>query len=93
MSVYENLKNLNLEIPKAPDPVGAYIAYKKTANLLFISGQISIDTNGKIIKGKFYNHYCCIVLIQYSVFVSVNCVYRIISALNIKVWFNLVQKF
>jgi len=48
MSVYENLKKLNLEIPKAPDPVGAYIAYKKTANLLFISGQISIDSNGKI---------------------------------------------
>ncbi len=52
MSVYENLEKLNLEIPKAPDPVGAYIAYKKTANLLFISGQISIDSNGKITKGK-----------------------------------------
>ena len=52
MSVYENLKKLNLKIPKAPDPVGAYIAYKKTANLLFISGQISIDSNGKITKGK-----------------------------------------
>ncbi|MAH02862.1 MAG: hypothetical protein CMI70_03635 [Candidatus Pelagibacter sp.] len=52
MSVYENLKKLNIEIPKAPDPVGAYIAYKKTANLLFISGQISIDSNGKITKGK-----------------------------------------
>ena len=49
MSVYENLKNLNLEIPKAPDPVGAYIAFKKTSNLLFISGQISIDSNGKIV--------------------------------------------
>ena len=52
MSIYENLKNLNIEIPKPPDPVGAYVAYKKTSNLLFISGQISIDTNGKIIKGK-----------------------------------------
>ena len=52
MSVYENLKKLNVEIPKAPDPVGAYEAYKKTANLLFISGQIPIDINGKITKGK-----------------------------------------
>jgi|TARA_B100001964_G_scaffold138446_1_gene152715 enamine deaminase RidA (YjgF/YER057c/UK114 family) len=52
MSVYENLKKLNLEIPKAPDPVGAYIAYKKTRNLLFISGQISINSNGKITTGK-----------------------------------------
>ena len=52
MSIYENLKKLNIEIPKPPDPVGAYVAYKKTSNLLFISGQISIDANGNIIKGK-----------------------------------------
>ena len=52
MPVYENLKKLNIEIPKAPDPVGAYVAYKKTENLLYISGQISIDANGKITKGK-----------------------------------------
>ena len=52
MSVKENLKNLNIEIPKAPNPLGAYVAYKKTANLLYISGQISIDANGKITKGK-----------------------------------------
>ena len=52
MSIYENLRKLNIEIPKPPDPVGAYVAYKKTSNLLFISGQISIDANGKITKGK-----------------------------------------
>ena len=52
MSIYENLRKLNIEIPKPPDPVGAYIAYKKTSNLLFISGQISIDANGNITKGK-----------------------------------------
>ena len=52
MSIYENLRKLNIEIPKPPDPVGAYVAYKKTSNLLFISGQISIDDNGNITKGK-----------------------------------------
>ena len=52
MSIIENLKKLNITIPKAPDPVGAYVAYKKTSNLLYISGQISIDSNGKIVKGK-----------------------------------------
>ena len=52
MSIYENLKKLNIIIPKPPDPVGAYVAYKKTSNLLFISGQISIDASGNIIKGK-----------------------------------------
>ena len=52
MSIYENLRKLNIEIPKPPDPVGAYVAYKRTSNLLFISGQISIDANGNITKGK-----------------------------------------
>ena len=27
MSIKENLKNLNLTIPNAPDPVGNYLAY------------------------------------------------------------------
>ena len=52
MSVYEILKKLNIKIPKPPDPVGSYVAYKKTSNLLYISGQISIDANGKITRGK-----------------------------------------
>ena len=52
MSVHDNLKKLNIVIPKAPDPVGAYVAFKKVSNLLFISGQISIDNKGNITKGK-----------------------------------------
>ncbi len=52
MSVEENLKKLNLEIPKAPDPVGNYVAYVKSNNLIFISGQLPIDKNGKLIEGK-----------------------------------------
>ena len=43
---------MNIEIPKAPDPVGAYVAYKKIGNLLFISGQLPISNDGNIIKGK-----------------------------------------
>ena len=52
MSIEENLKNLNLTIPKAPDPVGNYLAYVKSSNLIFISGQLPINTNGELIKGK-----------------------------------------
>ena len=52
MMVDENLKKLNIELPKPPDPVGAYVPYVKAAKLLFISGQISIDANGIIVKGK-----------------------------------------
>ena len=52
MKIEEKLSNLNLKIQEAPNPVGAYVACKKISNLLFISGQISIDDKGKIIKGK-----------------------------------------
>jgi len=50
--IIDNLKKLNIEIPDAPDPVGAYVAYKLIKNLLYISGQLPIGSNGKIIKGK-----------------------------------------
>jgi enamine deaminase RidA (YjgF/YER057c/UK114 family) len=52
MTAEENLKKLNIELPNAPSPVGAYVAYKKINNLVFISGQVSFGTNGKLIKGK-----------------------------------------
>ena len=50
--ITDKLKKLNIELPKAPDPVGAYVAYKKIGNLLFISGQLPISSNGNMIKGK-----------------------------------------
>ena len=50
--ISENLKKLNIELPKAPDPVGEYVAFKKIDNLLFISGQLPISNDGKIITGK-----------------------------------------
>ena len=52
MSISNKLKNLNISIPDAPSPVGAYVAYKKIGNLLFISGQLPIKKDGSIVKGK-----------------------------------------
>lgn len=52
MSAEQNLKRLNLQLPEAPNPVGAYVAYKKTGNFIFISGQVSFGMDGKLIKGK-----------------------------------------
>ncbi len=52
MSINDKLNELNLSIPNAPDPVGAYVAFKKINNLLFISGQLPISADGKMIKGK-----------------------------------------
>ena len=52
MNTEDKLKELNISLPKAPDPVGAYVAFKKIDKLLFISGQLPIDMDGKMIKGK-----------------------------------------
>ena len=52
MSIDSKLKEMGLVLPKATDPVGSYIATKISGNLLYISGQISIDSEGQLIKGK-----------------------------------------
>ena len=48
----DNLKKLNIILPDPKGPVGAYVATKIVGKLLFISGQISIDKNPKLITGK-----------------------------------------
>ena len=53
MSVIDdNLKKLNIILPDPKGPVGAYVATKNDGKLLFISGQVSIDKNEKLITGK-----------------------------------------
>ena len=52
MSVEEIIKQLNIEIPKSPKPVGAYVAFRIVNKLVYISGQVSFDQNGNLIKGK-----------------------------------------
>ena len=52
MTIEENLKKNKIILPDSPSPVGSYVATKITNKLLFISGQISIDSNGSLIKGK-----------------------------------------
>ena len=52
MSAEKNLNKLNINLPKAPDPVGAYVASKIVGNLVYISGQLPLDNEGKLIKGK-----------------------------------------
>src|SRR5210317_2247288 len=51
-NIDKNLKEQNIKLPKATDPVGSYLATKITGKLLYISGQISINEDGELIKGK-----------------------------------------
>ena len=50
--IEKNINKLGITIPDAPAPVGAYVAFKIVNKLWFISGQISVDSNGRFIKGK-----------------------------------------
>ena len=52
MTNNERLESLKIVLPKAPSPVGAYVAYRKTGNFIFVSGQVSFKENGELIKGK-----------------------------------------
>ena len=52
MTFEENIKKEKFNLPKAAAPVGSYIATKIVGKLLYISGQISMDENGELIRGK-----------------------------------------
>ena len=52
MNFEENIKKNNILLPEANAPVGSYVAAKIVGKLLYISGQISIDEKGELIKGK-----------------------------------------
>ena len=52
MSYEEKIKELRINLPEAKAPVGNYMATKVSGKMLFVSGQISIDETGQLIKGK-----------------------------------------
>ena len=52
MTIENKLNEMGVILPNAASPVGSYLATKIANNLLYISGQISIDDKGNLIKGK-----------------------------------------
>jgi enamine deaminase RidA (YjgF/YER057c/UK114 family) len=52
MNFEEKISELNIKLPEAKSPAGNYVATKIAGKLLYISGQISIDEKGALIKGK-----------------------------------------
>ena len=52
MTNNKKIEELKIALPEAKAPVGSYVATKIVGKLLFISGQISINENGELIKGK-----------------------------------------
>ena len=52
MSYEKKIKELKINLPDAKAPVGNYVATKVSGKMLFVSGQVSIDETGQLIKGK-----------------------------------------
>jgi enamine deaminase RidA (YjgF/YER057c/UK114 family) len=50
--IEEILKKLNIDMPLPPEPVGNYAAFSKYGKLIYISGQLPVRADGKIITGK-----------------------------------------
>ena len=52
MSYNDKIKEFKINLPEAKAPVGNYVATKVSGKMLFVSGQVSIDEAGQLIKGK-----------------------------------------
>ncbi len=50
--IEDKIRSLKIHLPIPKSPVGSYVATKIVGKLLFISGQISMDKEGNLIKGK-----------------------------------------
>lgn len=52
MKIEEGLKELGIELPPQPAPVGTYVSCVQTGNLLFLSGKGPMAVEGKAPRGK-----------------------------------------
>lgn len=50
--IEETLRSLGHELPPAPGAAGNYLPFRRTGNLLYLSGSISVRADGTLITGK-----------------------------------------
>jgi enamine deaminase RidA (YjgF/YER057c/UK114 family) len=104
MTIEERMKELNIELPQPVKPVGAYVASKLVGNLLYISGQISIDEKGVLIKGKLGENLtteegydaakrCALSIISHAKFACKNDLSKIKSCVKLTGYVNSTNNF
>ena len=52
MSIESRLSELGLSLPDAPPPAANYVPYVRSGSMLHTAGQIPLDTEGKLIRGR-----------------------------------------
>ncbi len=52
MDITAKLDARGLSLPKTPAPAANYVPFVVSGDLVFVSGQISMDADGALIKGK-----------------------------------------
>ena len=52
MDVYSKLNEMGLKLPSLPSAAGVYKPVKQVGNLIFLSGQLPLQSEGKYIQGK-----------------------------------------
>ncbi|MEE9276611.1 MAG: hypothetical protein V3V62_15005 [bacterium] len=53
MGAEERLKEMGIALPEPPSPVGAYVPYVRSGDLLFISGQIPLQGGSSSTAGRW----------------------------------------
>jgi len=48
----EKLRQYGYELPQPKAPVASYIPVRRVGNIIYVSGQISIDANDEVIEGR-----------------------------------------
>jgi len=48
----ERLRQYGYELPQPKAPVASYIPVRRVGNVIYVSGQISIDANDEVIEGR-----------------------------------------
>lgn len=50
--IENRLKNLNIELPQVRPAVANFLPFVRTGNLLFVSGQVPMTDDGKLLSGS-----------------------------------------
>jgi enamine deaminase RidA (YjgF/YER057c/UK114 family) len=95
MNVYDNLKNLGIELPAVATPAAAYVPFVQTGKLIFVSGNIArkdgavwvgqLGKNISVEEGKLAARSCAIQLMAalHAASGDLNNIKRIVKVMSL----------